>query len=57
MIILLLHVSHGFQSFFQSLGWTNDRTKPGLEKSSRVVAFVVMLGFIIIPIAFFFGAI
>ncbi len=57
MIILLLHVSHGFQSFFQSLGWTNDRTKPGLEKLSRVVAFVVMFGFIIIPIALFFRVI
>jgi succinate dehydrogenase / fumarate reductase cytochrome b subunit len=57
MIILLLHVSHGFQSFFQSLGWTNYRTLPGLEKASRVVAFVLMFGFIIIPIALFFGVI
>jgi succinate dehydrogenase / fumarate reductase cytochrome b subunit len=55
MVILLLHVSHGFQSFFQSLGWTNVRTKLGLEKTSRVVAFLVMLGFIIIPISIFFG--
>lgn len=57
MIILLLHLAHGMQSFFQSLGLTNDNTLPPIEKGSRVVAFFVMLGFLLIPLTILFGMI
>lgn len=57
MIILLLHLAHGIQSFFQSLGANNDRTLPVIEKLGRGVAFVLMLGFALVPISIFFGMI
>lgn len=57
MIVLLLHLAHGIQSFFQSLGATNDNTLPVLEKWGRGVAFVLMLGFVLVPISIFFGVI
>jgi len=28
MVILFLHLSHGIQSFFQTMGWSNDRVQP-----------------------------
>jgi succinate dehydrogenase / fumarate reductase cytochrome b subunit len=57
MIVLLLHLAHGIQSFFQSLGTTNDSTLPVLEKLGRAVAFVLMIGFVLVPISIFFGVI
>ncbi len=57
MVVLLLHLAHGVQSFFQSLGATNDATLPTLEKGGRGFAVVILLGFVIIPITIFFGVI
>ena len=57
MVVLLLHLAHGVQSFFQSLGANNDRTLPLLEKWGRWAAFVIMAGFVIIPLTIFFGVI
>ncbi len=57
MVVLLLHLAHGIQSFFQSLGATNDATLPTLEKGGRGVAVVILLGFVIVPITIFFGVI
>jgi succinate dehydrogenase / fumarate reductase, cytochrome b subunit len=55
MVVLLLHLAHGIQSFFQSLGLTNDATLPVLEKGGRGVAIAVMVGFALIPAVVFFG--
>ncbi|MBE0598031.1 MAG: succinate dehydrogenase cytochrome b subunit [Desulfuromonadales bacterium] len=57
MVVLLLHLAHGIQSFFQSLGATNDRVLPVFEKWGRGVAFVLMIGFVLVPISIFFGVI
>lgn len=57
MVILLLHLAHGIQSFFQSLGATNDNTQPMLEKWGRGVAFLLMVGFVLVPVSIFFGVI
>lgn len=57
MIVLLLHLRHGIQSFFQSLGLTNDSTQPPLITGGRWVAGVVAIGFLIIPILIYFKAI
>jgi succinate dehydrogenase / fumarate reductase cytochrome b subunit len=54
-IVLLLHLSHGIQSMFQSLGLTRDDTLPRLELGGRGVAFAVMVGFLLIPLSIFFG--
>ena len=45
MVILLLHLRHGIQSFFQSLGLTNDSTQPPLITGGRWAAGVVAIGF------------
>ncbi len=57
MIVLLLHLAHGIQSFFQSLGANNDQTLPVLEKWGRGLAFLLMLGFALVPITILFGVI
>lgn len=57
MIILLLHLRHGIQSFFQSLGWTNDKTFPVIGTGGRWVAGLVVLGFVFIPVLIFFGVV
>ncbi|TYP00020.1 succinate dehydrogenase subunit C [Geothermobacter ehrlichii] len=50
MVALFLHVSHGFQSWIQTLGWNNTRTLPAFTKVSKLYAFVVALAYISIPI-------
>jgi succinate dehydrogenase / fumarate reductase cytochrome b subunit len=50
MILLGLHLRHGFWSAFQSLGWANDRYLPLLVNAARVVSVVLAIGFIVIPI-------
>lgn len=55
MIFLALHVSHGFQSFWQSLGANNDRTLPAFVSISKVFAVIVLLGYCSIPLLIIFG--
>jgi len=57
MVILLLHLRHGIQSFFQSLGLTNDSTQPPLITGGRWVAGVLAIGFLVIPVLIYFKAI
>ncbi|HET6419486.1 MAG TPA: succinate dehydrogenase cytochrome b subunit [Geobacteraceae bacterium] len=55
MAILLLHLFHGIQSIFQSLGLNSAVILPVFEKCGRVIAFALMLGFASIPVVFLFG--
>ncbi len=55
MIILLLHLYHGIQSFFQSLGLNSAKTLPLIEKAGRAVACMLLVGFASIPVIFLFG--
>jgi succinate dehydrogenase / fumarate reductase cytochrome b subunit len=57
MVVLLLHLRHGIQSFFQSLGLTNHGTQPALITGGRWVAGVLAIGFLAIPVLIFFKAI
>jgi succinate dehydrogenase / fumarate reductase, cytochrome b subunit len=50
MIFLLLHLTHGIQSFVQTLGWNSDRSLPVVGNASRVIAIVVFAGFISVPL-------
>jgi succinate dehydrogenase / fumarate reductase cytochrome b subunit len=50
-IALLLHLSHGVGSSFQSLGWNNERWGPWLKRLGLAVALLVALGNISIPLA------
>ncbi|GAM10937.1 succinate dehydrogenase/Fumarate reductase transmembrane subunit [Geobacter sp. OR-1] len=50
MIVLFLHLNHGIQSFFQTMGWNNDKTLPVISKLGKVVAVVFLIGYSSIPV-------
>jgi succinate dehydrogenase / fumarate reductase cytochrome b subunit len=50
MAFLFLHVSHGFQSLFQTLGLSNDKSLPVMGTTSKLVGFVLLVGYISIPL-------
>ena len=52
---LFLHVSHGFQSLFQTLGLSNDKSLPFMEMVSKLVGVVLLVGYISIPMLIVFG--
>jgi succinate dehydrogenase / fumarate reductase cytochrome b subunit len=51
MILLCLHLSHGFSSLLQTLGLNSTKAAPWLENGGRILAAVICLGYIAIPIA------
>ncbi len=53
MVLLGLHLRHGFWSAFQSMGWANDKYLPLLTKIALVFAILMAIGFIIIPVILF----
>jgi len=53
-IFLALHLLHGFQSAFQSMGLNNKYTK-GFEKGAKAYAIVIPLLFIFIALFHFFN--
>jgi succinate dehydrogenase / fumarate reductase, cytochrome b subunit len=55
MVVLFLHLSHGIQSFFQTMGWSNDRSQPLIIKFGSLVALVLFLGYVTIPLTIFAG--
>ena len=55
MIVLALHLHHGFQSAFQSLGLNHKKYTPIIKKIGVAYAILVPLAFAIVPIAIFFG--
>ncbi len=57
MAALYLHLSHGIQSTFQSLGLNNAKTMPGFLKFGSVLSVIFLLGYGSIPVAIFFGLI
>lgn len=55
MLMLGLHLRHGFWSAFQSLGWTKKSTLPALENLAMVFGVIMAFGFLIIPIILYFS--
>jgi succinate dehydrogenase / fumarate reductase cytochrome b subunit len=47
-VFLALHLMHGFQSAFQSVGFNHNKYTPIIKKISNIYAIVVPLGFIFI---------
>jgi len=45
VLFLGIHVGHGLQSAFQSLGWNHPLFRPLIKKLSVVFAFLVTIGF------------
>jgi succinate dehydrogenase / fumarate reductase cytochrome b subunit len=50
MVVLFLHLNHGIQAFFQTMGWNNDRTLPVMSKAGRTIAIIFLVGYSSIPI-------
>jgi succinate dehydrogenase / fumarate reductase cytochrome b subunit len=55
LFLLMLHLSHGASSFFQSLGLNNHKLTPKLAAGGRVLAWLLFLGYAIIPVAVLAG--
>lgn len=49
-----IHLVHGFQSAFQSLGWNHKKYTPWIRSISWIYAIVVPVGFAIIPLYHYF---
>lgn len=52
---LLLHLSHGIQSSFQTWGLNNDRTMPYFTRGGTAAAVVLFLGYAAIPVVIVMG--
>lgn len=53
MVALCLHLKHGIQSIFQTVGLSNDKAMPTLVKAGTLVAVVLLLGYVSIPTSIF----
>lgn len=53
-IFLALHLLHGFQSSFQSVGFNHNKYTPTLKKLGNAYAILIPLGFIFIALFHFF---
>jgi succinate dehydrogenase / fumarate reductase cytochrome b subunit len=51
MAALFLHLSHGIQSFFQTMGWNTDRTQCAISAIGKTVAFILLAGYAVIPLS------
>lgn len=54
-VLLAFHLSHGVSSFFQSLGWNNEKYQPLIAQIGPTVSGLLCLGFISVPICVLLG--
>lgn len=52
--LLGFHLNHGFQSAFQTFGWNHKKYFPLVQKMGTLYAIIMTLGFVSMPIYFFF---
>ena len=50
MVALCLHLFHGIQSFFQTMGWNNECTLPFFSKLGKALAVIFLIGYSSIPV-------
>lgn len=55
MMVLFFHLSHGIQSFFQTMGWSDEKTRPVYMKAGIATAVVLFLGYVAIPLSIISG--
>jgi succinate dehydrogenase / fumarate reductase cytochrome b subunit len=55
MVTLFLHASHGIQSFFQTLGLSNDKTLPTYGRLGTLLAVIFLIGYSAIPVLILSG--
>ncbi|HEX7517995.1 MAG TPA: succinate dehydrogenase cytochrome b subunit [Chthoniobacterales bacterium] len=51
LFLLTLHLTHGISSFFQSLGFNDEKLAPRLAVAARIFAWLIFIGYISIPVA------
>ena len=54
-VALWFHLTHGFWSAFQSIGFSNQIWRKRLECVAKIFAFIIAAGFSIIPLYFMLG--
>lgn len=54
-VLLALHLLHGFQSAFQSIGANHKKYTPFIQKLGKVYAIAIPLGFIFIALFHYLG--
>lgn len=54
MVLLGMHLNHGFQSAFQTLGLNNKKYKTGIKYAGTFVALLFMIGFASFPVILYF---
>jgi succinate dehydrogenase / fumarate reductase, cytochrome b subunit len=57
MAVLALHLVHGFQSLFRSLGNSHERARAALSKASLGLAIGLAIGFSLAPLGVLFGVV
>jgi succinate dehydrogenase / fumarate reductase cytochrome b subunit len=55
MLLVATHLSHGIWSMFQSVGFSHPRYTPKIRKFAAVFAWILIAGFISVPIAVLTG--
>ena len=55
MILMRFHLSHGIWSMFQSIGLSHPRYTPRIKRFANVFSWVLVAGFIAVPIAVLAG--
>lgn len=55
IVALCYHITHGFWSMFQSMGVTNRKWIPRLQKIAIIYSHAIMVGYILIPVYFYLG--
>ena len=53
LVALWFHLTHGFWSAFQTIGWNGKTWFPRLKCISNVIATIIVLGFAVVPVYFF----
>src|SRR5215510_16364259 len=57
MILIGFHLSHGIWSMFQSMGMSHPRYTPLIKKFSSVFSWILVAGFISVPVAVLTGVV
>jgi succinate dehydrogenase / fumarate reductase cytochrome b subunit len=55
MVTLFLHLSHGIQSIFQTIGLNNDKTMPQFGALGKVLSVLFLVGYSAIPVLILAG--
>jgi len=55
MVTLFLHLSHGIQSIFQSIGLNNDKTMPQFTLLGKLLSALFLIGYSAIPVLILAG--